>query len=129
MAYNVESGQIQSGVLYRVFGIAGTINYNGVVYTSGSAFRGITGIVDFAATNNATVQEVLELFGGSGELLTSINDLPPHFPEVLNLMGTAAEFEMAPAESVFNDAIRLQGASIEFTDSPYYSFQITETRL
>lgn len=128
MAFTINSGSIQAGVLYRVFGTTGTVTYNGTVSNAGDTFRGVSGVTTFTVTTDATVQEVLELAGAETEyVLTAVDQ--PVFPETLLLQGMSVEFDLSPAEMVVNETTRLQGFALELIDYPFYSFEITEIRL
>lgn len=128
MAFTIDSGNIQPGVLYRVFGSSATVTYEGTTYPENDTFRGVAGAANFTAAGGATVQEVLELSGGEAEFMVNGADQPV-FAETLLLQGMAVEFELTPAEMVVNETTRLQGFALELIDYPFYSFEVTETRL
>ena len=128
MAYTISSGNIQPGVLYKVLGTSATVNYNGVTYSPGANFRGVSGVDTFTVTNGATVTEVTELTGSNTEYALNMQDAPV-FADSTLLTGMAVEYEQAPAEKIVSGTTLLQGFSIEFVDNPIYSFEITETRL
>ena len=128
MAFTIPSGNIQPGILYQVLGTSATVSYNGVTYSPGSVFRGASGVNTFTVTNGATVTEVTELNGGEMELFENLSDSPV-FSDATLLKGMALVFDLASAEIVVSDVTRLQGFAIEFADYPFYSFEITETRL
>jgi len=128
MAYTIDSGNIQAGVLYRVFGSPATVTYNGTTYNSGDAFRGAAGVTTFTTTGSATVQEVLELAGSGAAYVPNGLDQPV-YTDILQLQGMSVTFELAPEEMVVNETTRLQGFALELIDYPFYSFEITEIRL
>jgi len=128
MAFTIDSGNIQPGFLYRVFGSSATVSYNGATYNENDTFRGVAGAANFTVSGGATVQEVLELAGGDAVFGVNGAD-EPVFPENLMLQGMAVEFELTPAEMVVNETTRLQGFALELIDYPFYSFEVTETRL
>jgi len=128
MAYNINSGNIEPGVLYLVAGDTGTITYDSTGYSPGSAFRGVAGISTFSGSGDALVTEVTELQGGGTIFGLDAADLPV-FAESVELRGMAVEFELNPAERKVNEVTRILGFSLELIDYPFYSFEITETRL
>jgi hypothetical protein len=127
--YNINSGEIQDGVLYLVYGTQSVL-YNGNTYASGQYFRGVTGVTDFSFSGDGTqlVYETLEFKGGALEFITDGQDLPV-FGDQTVINGAALEFEQTAADAIFNDATSLDGASVEMMESAGYSFMITETRL
>jgi len=128
--YNISSGEIQDGVLYRVLGDQSVV-YNGTTFNTGEAFRGVTGITDFSfeGTGMQLVAEILEIKGGAIELEPT-KEFPKFEDEKIEIKGIALEFELNEAEKIAADSPTIiMGASIELTDYPYYAFQITETRL
>lgn len=128
--YNISSGEIQEGVLYRVLGDQ-SVAYNGTTYHSGEAFRGFNGVIDFSfeGTGIQLIIEVLEIRSIAVEFET-VMELPKFEGEGIEIKGMSLEFELNEAEKITPQApTTLMGASIELIDYPYYAFQITETRL
>jgi hypothetical protein len=128
MAYNIDSGKIQARVLYQVYGSSGTLTYAGTVYTPGETFRGIAGTGTFSQTGDTVLQEVTELSGTGAAYVQDSADLPA-FTEKAELRGAAIAFELSQEEQVVNETTRIQGFALELIDYPFFSFEITETRL
>jgi hypothetical protein len=129
MAYQIVSGQIQGGILYQVAG-AQSVIYNSVTYTTGQRFKGIATFKTFTYSGSGSqeVNEVLELNGGAIEYVaTSLDN--PFFTDTIVLKGMTVEFVLSDGDRIINESTKMQGFAIEFTDYPFYSFQITETRL
>jgi hypothetical protein len=128
MAYNIDSGNIQAGVLYQVYGSSGTLTYNSIVYTPGETFRGVTGTGTFSHSGDTVLQEVTELSGTGAAFVQDSADLPV-FAEKAELCGAAITFDLSPEEQIVNETTRIQGFALELIDYPFFSFEITETRL
>jgi len=129
MAYNVVSGDIITGVLYYVAG-GKSVVYNTLTYTTGQYFRGVNNITTFtfSGTGSGEINEVTELRGAAFELVGVSGDQPV-FPDVTELKGFAIEYELNDAEKVVNEVTKITGFALELIDYPFYSFEITETRL
>jgi hypothetical protein len=146
MSYEVKTGEILPGTLYQVTG--DSIVYNGSTIAAGGSFRGIAAVTGF--TGNGVVIEVMELRAGTVQLSANANDEPVYpeqlrfrgvaltyeeagnekvFDEHLVLRGLALTFELKPAELLVNELTVLKGLAVEFSDTAFYNFQITETRL
>jgi hypothetical protein len=128
MAYNIDSGKIQGGVLYQVYGSSGTLTYNGAVYAPGGTFRGVKDTVTFSQSGDTVLQEVTELSGVGTAFVQDSEDLPV-FADKAELRGAAIAFELSQEEQVVNETTRIQGFALELIDYPFFSFEITETRL
>ncbi len=130
MAYQVVSGDISQGILYSVVG-AQSVIYNGNTYATGTTFRGVLGVRAFSYSGSGTqeVNEVTELFGSGILFNTDANDAPASFNDVTLLYGMAIEFSLNDEEKIVNEVTKIQGFAIELVDYPFFSFEITETRL
>lgn len=129
MNYTVVTGEIFTGRLYLVTGTQ-SVTYNSVTYSTGQTFRAITGFKDFTYSGSGTqiVNEVEEIKGGAIECFETAIDVGV-FNDVTNLLGMAIEFALNDAEKIVNEFTKIEGFSIELVDFPFYSFEITETRL
>jgi hypothetical protein len=130
-SYPIVSGEVQPGVLYSIVASTpsnGTVTYNGVTLAVGAMFRGVVGVASYTSSGVATVNEVLELIGGSVEI--SLNNIDiPNFEDTTRITGIGVEYELSQEEKVVQDVTEIKGFSIELIDYPFYSFEITETRL
>jgi hypothetical protein len=127
--FNINSGEIESGVLYVVYG-GQNVTYNGIVYETGQQFRGINGVAnfDFSGSGTQLVYEVAELRGAA--LLFDQNALDePVFAEQAIFNGGAIEFDQTENDKIVNETTIAQGFAIELKVDPGYSFMINETRL
>lgn len=129
MSYNVVSGDIVNGALYYVAGSQSVI-YNSSTYTTGQQFRGVPGVRTFTYSGSGTqiVYEVSELRGAAIEF-SEVSQDQPIYPETTIFKGFAVEFELNDDEKKVQETTRLTGFGVEFIDYPFYSFEITETRL
>lgn len=129
MAYNVVSGDIINGQLYYVAGTQSVV-YNTSIYTTGQFFRGVPGVRTFTYSGSGTqvVNEIAEIRGASIEYLEVVID-QPIYTEVTTFKGFAVEYELNDSEKAVQETTRLTGFGLEFVDYPFYSFEITETRL
>lgn len=130
MAYTILNGEICAGTLYEILGDQSVI-YNSNTYTTGQRFRGILGSPNFTYSGTGTqiLTEITELIGGAIEYSENVVDLPINFPETTIFFGGAIEYELTEAEKIVQETTKITGFAIEFIDYPFYSFQITETRL
>lgn len=127
--YNITSGNILADVLYLVYGSQSVI-YNGVTYTTDQTFRGAQSISTFTffGTGTQIVYELLELQASA--LIFDENNIDyPLFPEITRLKGFEIEYQQNANDIIFNDITALNGFAMELLDYPFYSFQISETRL
>lgn len=129
MAYNVISGEIITGVLYYVAG-GKSVVYNTLPYATGQYFRGVNSVTTFtySGTGAEELNEVAEFKGAAFELVEISGDQPV-YPDVTELKGFAIEYELNDAEKVVNEVTKISGFALELIDYPFYSFEITETRL
>jgi hypothetical protein len=127
--FNVPSGNILRGMLYLVAG-GQSVTYNGATYNSWQTFRGVQSVLTytFSGTGTQLVYEVAEIAGGELELAQNGLDTPI-FPDTTVLTGFAIEFQQNANDIILNDITALNGFAVELLDYPYYSFEITETRL
>jgi len=60
---DIATGSIVAGTVYEVRGTAGssTVTYNGTTYNVGETFTGVTGILNYAEANAATVHVTIDL--------------------------------------------------------------------
>lgn len=129
MAYNVASGEIIAGMLYYVTGMQSVV-YESITYNSGQYFRGVKGVTTFvySGVGSTELNEVTELTGFAVEF-TEISNDQPIYTETTILKGFGIEYDLNEAEKIVNEVTRIQGFALEFVDYPFYSFEITETRL
>ena len=127
--YNVTSGQIQVGFLYKVIGVQSVI-YNSVTYATGAIFRGVSGVTTFAYSGSGTqiVNQLIEFLGSGIEYISNSTDLPT-FPESTILKGFAVEFVQSGADIQVSEITILKGFAVEFVDFPIYAFTILTRRL
>ncbi|WP_454801788.1 hypothetical protein [Mucilaginibacter phyllosphaerae] len=129
MQYNITSGEICTDVLYYVAGEKSVI-YNLKTYFSGEYFRGINNVTTFnySGIGSQELYEVAEFKGFALEYIEGNYD-QPIYPEVTNLLGGAIEFELTESEKKVNEVTVINAFALELIDSPFYSFEIIETRL
>ncbi|MDB4918774.1 hypothetical protein [Mucilaginibacter sp.] len=129
MAYQVVSGEVQSGVLYMIVGDQ-SVTYNAITYTTGQRFRGVAGVrfFTYSGTGAQEVNEILELVGGGIELVENLIDQPA-YADITQLNGMGIEFSLNDAEKIVNEVTKITGFALELIDYPFYSWPITETRL
>lgn len=127
--FNIDSGKIQQGILYLVYGTQ-SVTYNGTTYTTGQYFRGILGVTTYMFLGSGTqlVYETLEARGCAIEYIEDFSDLPV-FSDATTFNGFAIEYMQGANDIDFNDVTALKGFAMELLDYPFYSFAITETRL
>ena len=53
----------------------------------------------------------------------------PVYSEAVLLKGTNLSFELNQAEKQVYEITKVKGFGVEFNDYPFYSFEVTETRL
>jgi hypothetical protein len=129
MSYNVLSGEIVTDTLYRVTGEQ-SVTYNSVTYEPGATFKGVTGAntFEYIGVGIKELNEVLELRAFAIEYVNISSDNPV-YDETTVLKSFNVEYELNDAEKIVNEVTRLQGFALELIDYPFYSFEITETRL
>jgi len=127
--YNITNGNILRDISYVVYGTQ-SVTYNGVTYTSGQIFRGVSNITTFTFSGSGTqlIYEILELRGGTLEFTENELDNPTFLSTTI-LSGFTIECFQNGGDISFNDVTVLDGFSLELLDYPFYSFSITEKRL
>ena len=129
MAYSVLSGEILNGALYYVSG-AQSVIYDTVTYTTGRYFKGVPGITEFTYSGSGTKElNVVTEIAGAGVELVGVDVDNPVFTERTIFNGFAIEYEMNEAEKAVNEVTKIAGFALELIDYPFYSFEITETKL
>lgn len=127
--YNITSGNILRDILYLVYGTQSVI-YNGTTYVAGQTFRGVSSITafTFSGTGTQLVYEVMELKGAN--IIFDENTLDnPISSDITKLSDFAIEYQQNTNDITFNDITTLKGFAIELLDFPFYSFEVTETRI
>lgn len=128
MLYNVISGDICEGILYNVAG-GQSVVYNRITYNTGQYFRG-GGIKTFLYTGSGSqiLNEILELNCAAIEFV-EVSDDQPVFDDIVIYNAISLQYELTDAEKKVIEITKMQGFALELVDYPFYSFEITETRL